>query len=285
MQPTWCFAVASARVDPEHAGVATQWLEGDDRVVVVPVADPLALTTWALTRDDLEQLIFVGRVAHAPAMAVAGNLLTGRLPHLQLSTSTWRTTTLSLAALSARVHEGAESAHEAVAQMQRLVPATWSGVWMPRVTKLSEPRPTFGQHLRSMISGGPGFLATLTPQMGVVQLQPIAPESPESPGAVVANGTPVVPGSTLIVGGQLRETNLEAVQRQAGVTQSVVLPAAEDGKSQYGSSEAVELVLMPDVSADQPGSPAGWCQVCRSPVWGEFCPFCRVVAVGYEGAA
>jgi hypothetical protein len=269
---TWCFAVASARVDPKRAGLANQWLEGDDRVVVVPLADPLALTSWALTRDGLEQLIFVGRAAHAPAMAVAGNLLTGRLPHLQLSTSTWCTTTLSLAALSARVHEGAESAPEAVAQMQRLVPAAWSGVWLPRVTALSEPRPTFGQHLRSMISRGPGFLATLTPRMGVVQLQPTAIEAP------------LVPGATLIVGGQLGEANLDAVQRQAGVSQSVVLPAVEDGKSQYGSSEAVELVLMPDASALQPGRPAGWCQVCRSPVWADFCPFCRVAVVRDEGA-
>jgi hypothetical protein len=269
---TWCFAVASARVDPERPGLANEWLEGDDRVVVVPLADPLALTTWALTRDGLEHVIFIGRAAHAPSMAVAANLLTGRLPDLQLNTSTWRTTTLSLAALSAQVHEATESAQEAVAQMQRLVPATWSAVWMPSVTGLTEPRPSFGQHLRSMMPGRPGYLATLTPRMQVAPLQP-------------TGGAPIVPGSTLIVGGRLREGDLDAVQRQAGVSHSVVLPAVEDGTSQYGSSEAVELVSMPEASGVQGGGAAGWCQVCRSPVWGEFCPFCRVAVVRYQGVA
>lgn len=269
---TWCFAVASAKVDAERAGLANQWLEGDDRVVVVPLADPLALTTWALTRDGLEHVVFIGRAAHTPSMAVAANLLTGRLPRLQLSTSTWRTTTLSLAALAAQVHESVESAHEAVAQMRQLVPATWSGVWMPSVTGLSEPRPSFGQHLRSMMPGRPGYLATLTPQIQVMPLQP-------------TGGAPVVPGSTLIVGGQLRESDLDAVQRQTGVSHSVVLSAVEDGRSQYGSSEAVELVSMPEASVVQPGGATGWCQVCRSAVWGESCPFCRVAVVRYQGAA
>jgi hypothetical protein len=266
VEQTWCFAVASGQLDPEQAGLAHQWPEGDDKVVVVPLADPLALTTWALSRDSLQHLVFIGRTAHAPAMAVAANLLTGRLPHLQVSTSTWRTTTLSLAALSAQVHEVAESAHEAVAQMQRLVPAAWSGVWMPRVTGLTEPRPTFGQHLRSMMPGPAGFLATLTPHMQVTRLQ-------------LSGAAPVVPGSTMVVGGHLHESDLDAVLRQAGVSRSVVLPAIEDGKSQYGSSDAVELVWLPEASAGQPGRPEGSCAVCRGPVWGQFCPFCRVAAV------
>jgi hypothetical protein len=273
MKQTWCFAVASALVDPERADGASQWLEGDDRVVVVPLSDPLALTTWALNLDGLEHLVYVGRASHAPAMALAASLLTGRLPHLQVSTSTWRTTTLSLAALSAQVHEAATSAHEAVAQMQRLVPATWSGVWMPNVAGLVEPRPTFAQHMRSLMPGGAGYLATLTPQMRVASL-----ESGER--------GPVVPASTLIVGGVLGESELGGVQRQAGVSHSVVLPAVEDGKSQYGSAEAVELVWVQDASALLPGRPAGWCQVCRSPVWGESCPFCHVsVVIQSQGAA
>jgi hypothetical protein len=148
---------------------------------------------------------------------------------------------------------------------------TWSGVWMSSVTGLSEPRPSFGQHLRSMMPGRPGYLATLTPQMQVAPL-------------LATGGAPVVPGSTLIVGGQLSESDLDAVQRQAGVSHSVVLPAVEDGTSQYGSSEAVELVSMPEASAVRSGRPPGWCQVCRSPVWGEFCPFCRVAVVRYQGA-
>ena len=100
-----------------------------------------------------------------------------------------------------------------------------------------------------------------------------------------AGGAPVVPGSTLVVGGQLRESDPAAVQSQAGGSQSVLLTAVEDGKSQYGSSEAVELVRMPDTPAVQSSRPSGWCEVCRSPVWGEFCPFCRVAVTRYEGAA
>jgi hypothetical protein len=272
VQQTWCFAVASALVDSEHADGASQWLEGDDRVVVVPLSDPLALTTWALNLEGLEHLVYVGRETHAPAMAVAASLLTGRLPHLRVSTSTWRTTTLSLAALSAQVHEVAGSAHEAVAQMHQLVPAAWSGVWMPDVAGLVEPRPTFAQHLRSLMPRGDGYLATLTPTTRVVSLQ-------------AGQRAPVVAGSTLIVGGTLRESELAGVRRQAGVSNSVVLPAVEDGKSQYGSAEAVELVWMQDASAVLPGRPAGWCQVCRSPVWGEFCPFCHVSVIQSQGAA
>jgi hypothetical protein len=265
MQQTWCFAVASARVDPQRPDLASQWLQGDDRVIVVPLSDPMALTAWAQTLDGLEHLIYVGRESHAPAMAVASSLLMGRLPHLQVSTSTWHTTTLSLAALSAQVHEVAGSAHEAVAQMQRLVPSAWSGVWMPNVAGLAEPRPSFAQHVRSLVPGGAGYLATLTPTMGVASLR--------ASGMAAA---PVVPGSTLIVGGTLRESELEAVQRQAGVLNSVVLPTVEDGKSQYGSADAVELVWMQDATAVVPAGPAGRCDVCRSPVWGHFCPFCHV---------
>jgi len=192
-----------------------------------------------------------------------------------VSISTWRTTTLSLAALSAQVHQAAGSAHEAVAQMQQLVPAAWSGVWMRNVAGLVEPRPSFAQHVRSLMPGGAGYLATLTPKMRVVAL----------PASGLA-AAPVVPGSTLIVGGTLRESELAAVQRQAGVSQSVVLPVVEDGKSQYGSPDAVELVWMQDASALFSGGPAGHCKVCRSPVWGAFCPFCRVsVDSQSQGAA
>jgi hypothetical protein len=97
---------------------------------------------------------------------------------------------------------------------------------------------------------------------------------------------PVVPGSTLIVGGTLRESELGAVQRQAGVLHSVALPTVEDGKSQYGSADAVELVWMQDATAVVPVGPAGRCEVCRSPVWAQFCPFCHVsVDIQSQGAA
>jgi hypothetical protein len=269
---TWCFAVASALADPEHTGTARQWLEGDDRVVVVPLGDPMALTDWALARDGLEHLIYVGRGAHAPAMAVAANLLTGRLPSLRVSTSTWRTTTLSLAALSAQVCDTVETAHEAVAQLQQLVPVVWSGVWTPNVTALNEPQPTFGQHLRSLIPGRLGYLATLTPHLDVARLHR-------------TSVVPVPPGSTLIMGGRLGEADLSLVQGQAVVAPPIVLAAVEDGKSQYGSSDAVELVWMQGGRALPPSRPSGWCQVCRSPVWGVFCPFCQVVVVSYQGVA
>jgi len=264
--------VASALADPEHTGTARQWLEGDDRVVVVPLGDPMALTDWALTRDGIEHLIYVGRGAHAPAMAVAANLLTGRLPSLRVSTSTWRTTTLSLAALSAQVCDTVETAHEAVAQLHQLVPVVWSGVWTPNVTALNEPQPTFGQHLRSLIPGRLGYLATLTPHLDVARLH----------GTSVV---PVPPGSTLIMGGRLGEADLGLVQGQAVAAPPIVLAAVEDGKSQYGSSDAVELVWMQGGRALPPSSPSGWCQVCRSPVWGAFCPFCQVVAVSCQGVA
>lgn len=270
MQRTWCFVVASALADPQHTGRARQWLEGDDRVLLVPLGEPMALTDWALTRDGLEHLIYVGRASHAPAMAVAANLLTGRLPRLHVSTYTWRTTTLSLAALSAQVSDAVETAQEAVAQLQQLVPRVWSGVWTPKVSTLDEPQPTFGQHLRSMMPGRSGYLATLTPHLNVARLQQ-------------SSGVSVLPGSTLIVGGQLRERDLSLVQGQAVVSHSVVLAAVEDGKSQYGSSGAVELVWMPGAQALPPSRPSGWCQVCRSPVWGVFCPFCQVAVVSYQG--
>ena len=271
MQPTWCLAVASAVSDPESSGLARQWREGDDRVVVVPLGDPMALTTWALAHGGLEHLIYVGRQAHAPGMAVAANLLTGRLPQLQVHTSTWCTTTLSLVSLSAQVSNSVETAHEAVAQLHQLVPAVWSGVWMRSVTGLDEPRPTIAQHLRSLMPGGPGYLATLTPYLRIERLP-------------TAAGVSVLPGSTLIVGGQLREPELQQIKGQAAVSRSVVRAPVEDGKSQYGSSDAIELVWMQGAQVLPPSRPSGWCQVCRSPVWGQFCPFCQVAVVSYQGA-
>jgi hypothetical protein len=270
VQRTWCFAVASALSDPERSALARQWREGDDRVVVVPLGDPMALTTWALARGGLEHLIYVGRQTHAPAMAVAANLLTGRLPQLHVSTATWRTTTLSLAALSAQVSNAVETAHEAVAQLHQLVPAAWSGVWMPSLTGLDDPQPTFAQHLRSLMPGGPGYLATLTPHQRIDRLP-------------TASGVSAPRGSTLIVGGQLREPELQQIQGQAALSHSVVRAAVEDGKSQYGSSDAVELVWMQGAQVMPRSRPSGWCPVCHSPVWGEFCPFCQVVVVSYQG--
>jgi len=80
MRQTWCFAVASALVNPQRPGQASQFLDGDERVAVVPLADPMALTTWALSREGLEHLVYVGRETHAPSMALAASLLTGRFP-------------------------------------------------------------------------------------------------------------------------------------------------------------------------------------------------------------
>jgi len=156
----------------------------------------------------------------------------------------------------------------AVVISDRLLAQTWSGAWTPSVAKLEHPEVAVGQHLRSWLPGGAGFVVTFSgPLPEAVNVGRAAPAEP-----VLARGE--IYGAGV---GRIPADALKDVLTTAGATGTVDLPAlALDTRARVGVDSAVELVALPvEQRMDLP--PAhGRCHVCAALSFSETCPFCNV---------
>jgi hypothetical protein len=157
----------------------------------------------------------------------------------------------------------------AVELLDRAAAGTFSAAWMPRVGSLSSPAPSLGQHLRSWLPGGRGFLAVHVPGdrvHAVTQLDHVL--APEGRGP-------------LLVGGDLPDHVRDAVLAGTGCQAAYEVAAVVAPRARYGSDRAVELVALP---ADVPSllarhAEGSSCAVCGLSHSGPSCPFCHAGAV------
>lgn len=156
----------------------------------------------------------------------------------------------------------------AVVIADRLLEQTWSGAWTPSVAKLEHPEVAVGQHLRSWLPGGDGFVVSFSGPL---------PEARAVGRASAAE--PVLRRGDLYGAGlsRLPAAALQDALTTSGATGTADLPAlALDTKGRVGVDGAVELVALPvEQRMDLPPA-RGRCDVCDALVFSENCPFCRV---------
>jgi len=156
----------------------------------------------------------------------------------------------------------------AVVIADRLLEQAWSGAWTPSVAKLEHPEVAVGQHLRSWLPGGDGFVVTFSgPLPDARAVGRVAAAEP-----VLGRGD--VYGAGL---GRIPAAGLRDVLTVAGATGTVDLPAlALDTRGRVGVDGAVELVALPVEQRMELPPARGRCGVCDALVFSENCPFCHV---------
>jgi|GEM_PF-1124684 len=162
----------------------------------------------------------------------------------------------------------------AVVIADRLLEQTWSGAWTSSVAKLEHPDVAVGQHLRSWLPGGDGFVVTFSGPLP--ETRPAGRASAAEP--VLARGE--VYGAGL---GRIPAAALQDVLTTAGATGTVDLPAlALDTRGRVGVDRAVELVALPVEQRMELPPARGRCPVCDALVFSETCPFCNVRPAGVD---
>ncbi|UZN02164.1 hypothetical protein [Cellulomonas sp. S1-8] len=253
--------VVSALVPPLPD--ARELVESDRLLLVAPedlpdLAERLAgCATHVLLLGERRHEPLVRR--HAALLADAGHPVA------------WRTGHHGPAALLLIANQIATSdvdAGIAVVLADRLLEQTWSGAWAPSVARLEHPEVAVGQHLRSWLPGGSGFVVTFSgPQP---EARAVGKASPAEP--VLARGDLYGAGLARIPAPALQD-----VLTTSGATGTVDHPAlALDARGRIGADEAVELVALPAEQRLALPPARGRCGVCDALVFAETCPFCHV---------
>ncbi len=253
--------VVSALVPPTEQARAA--LEGDGLLLAAP--------------DDVVSLgeRMKGRAAHV--------LLLGEKRHEQLVRRqaallsdlghpvTWRAAHHGPAALALVAHQVASTGVDAgiaAVLVDQILDRTWSGAWTPSVARLEHPDVAVGQHLRSWLPGGSGFVVTFSGPLP--EARPVGRASVAEP--VVARGELYGAGLSRIPASALQDA-----LTTAGASGTVELAALDlDPKGRVGVDTAVELVALPAEQRMELPPAHGRCGVCDALVFSEFCPFCHV---------
>ncbi|MBO0922991.1 hypothetical protein J1G44_00650 [Cellulomonas sp. zg-ZUI199] len=150
----------------------------------------------------------------------------------------------------------------------QLLEQTWSGAWTPSVARLEHPPVAVGQHLRSWLPGGDGFVVTFSGPAPAARA--VGRAEPAEP--VLARGE--LYGAGL---GRVPAAGLQDALTTSGATGTADVPAlALDTAGRTGSDGAVELVALPaDRRLELPAT-RGRCDVCEALVFSDTCPFCHV---------
>lgn len=253
--------VVSALVPPTPE--ARDLLEGDDLVLTAP--DDLPALLERVGRSGTH-LLLLGEKRHEPLVRRHAALLSDAGHPVA-----WRAVhhgPAALALIANQIATAGVDAGIAVVVADRLLAQTWSGAWTPSVAKLEHPQVAVGQHLRSWLPGGDGFVVTFSGP---------APEA-RGVGRASAAEPAMARGDVYGAGmGRVPARALSDVLTTAGATGTVEVQAlAFGGAGRTGSEQAVELAALPvEQRMDLPPA-RGRCGVCDALVFLDHCPFCHV---------
>lgn len=233
----------------------------DSGVLVLPLEDATGLSEHVTSESPV---LVLAEAAHAGLLGRACGLLAAGTD-VPVASRALRHGPLAVRLLADRVAHLDLSPAQAVAALDDVASATWSGAWVPSVAGLDDPSPSLGQHLRSWLPGGHGFLIVHHPHPRVRVVRADAAEELVEAGlrpvlVVAGEGAPVVA--------------LEQAQRAASARSRSAVRSLPDARARYGIAAAVELAALP---GDLPTAPAGegTCGGCGLPQTTVTCPFCH----------
>ena len=165
------------------------------------------------------------------------------------------------------------------------------GAWLPSVTRLSKPAPSIVQHVQSWVPGGSGWFA-VKGDAGWVSRLPVPALEPRQRLQSARDGAPAQPADAparrsstatpeyeCTATGELPEPAIAALFAMGLERRPTRREPLGDAERVWGTADAVEFVI--SRGAISPGKPSSTCPTCAQPVWGEFCPFCRVATYGH----
>lgn len=248
--------LAVAVVDETQSEEAVRpWVRADVPLVVVAAHDPVALSRWA-TDSPATHVVVLTRPDTRSQARLQTTVAAGQHPHIAFSVLEREVSLLAMAACGMTALESRVDSSEVVAQLQSMLATTDSGVWLRRVNKLRSPQPRFGQHLRSMLPGGRGYVATMTPA-------PMVVASAKAPQAIPAHGGHLVSEET-------DDTMATEVLTEVFGPERNALPPVGATASRYGAPGVEYARLGRDDALT-----THICPVCALTVSGRVCPFCR----------
>lgn len=153
--------------------------------------------------------------------------------------------------------------------LDHLRQTTWSAVWLPRVSGLTDPTPTMFQHVRSWFPGS-GFLAMHAEGGKVLPIDKAIDQIAPRPDSALIHSP--LSGSTSIV-----DTVAAALEPRSVSAVSTVREQVDA----FGTAQAVELIAVP-LSFHSDSRPSGEsiveCPGCGQHHARSWCPFCKMVA-------
>ncbi len=132
----------------------------DSGVVLSSVQDEGGL---ASTLDGGRHVLVLTEERHTAALARQSSLLAARGDNVPLATRALPHGPLAVRLLAEYVADEDVSPALAVALLDEVAADTFSAAWVPSVARLSSPSPSLGQHLRSWLPVGAGFLIEHAP--------------------------------------------------------------------------------------------------------------------------
>ena len=209
----------------------------------------------------------------AKAAGYLANVVSGALPSTAVVRLAAPSSLLAAAIVALEtVRSAADDDGAVLSRLRQTLALTHSGLWAKRVTRLTSPSPSFGQHLRSLWPWGQGFLAYVGPEAWVQQLR--AGQAPaQTAGCQLVVGAPAGKDVSPL-------TSWWSGQAGAAAVVPPLPPIVESTRAAYGN-DGVEFVLLhPQLAEPRPAGTR--CPVCRVPVRGRACPFCHVVPRALE---
>lgn len=231
------------------------WAREDLPLVLVAAHHPVALSNW-VDGPRATHVAVLTRPETRSEAKLQTTIAAGQYPHIAFSVLEHEVSLLALAVCGMTVLENSGDSPEAVAQLQSMLATTDSGVWLRRVHKLRAPQPRFGQHLRSMLPGGRGYIATMSPD-------PMVVSAPKAPGTVAQHAGHVVNEES-------DDSTASDVLTEVFGAERNALPPVGSTAGRYGAPGVEYARLGRDDALT-----THTCPVCSLTVSGQACPFCR----------
>lgn len=229
-------------------------------VVAGPQAGPTAVR-W-VAQQKVTDLIVLCRPGDRARARYFANVLSGAVPRLALSVQCVAAGPLVALLRAADVVRGGLPPSAAVAAIGSGAASSIGGVWLTSVAKLRSPNPSFGQHIRSLIPVGPGFLVLHSPESVVLR-------NPQS-------GLPALPEPAVLLVASPEGSPVPAtLQRAFPNLPTYHVPVVTDPRVAYGATGVEFTVDGPGWAMPAPSGAA--CPVCAEPLFEASCPFCHVI--------
>ncbi|MGL4743590.1 MAG: hypothetical protein ACRCXL_04270 [Dermatophilaceae bacterium] len=246
-------------------GDVRQWSCGGHRAVIAGrlggpgVADYLRTTTGG---DG--HVILLHRPSERDDAGFLANVISGALPGVAIARL--EVTTTLLAATMTALEASVVSPDGHVTRLSRIANSldhVSSGLWVQKATRLTAPNPSFRQHLRSLVPGGPGFVALRSPEPRLVKADAGGCDPSMARGRLVVGAEPDAPG-------------LDRLRAWFGGDTMCVPPAMASVRHGYGDAGFEFAIVDEAVAAPDPAR--GHCRVCGETLHHPACPFCHVLS-------
>lgn len=238
---------------------AMQWPDPKGKVWIMP-PEPDGLASHLNTHPS-SAVVVLTQVWDVRAARLAVTVAVGAHPATRFALRAASASVLALAAVGRQAAHATTEPADVVRLVDEQLARTVSGAWLRRVSNLHEPAPSLWQRLRSMLPGGPGFVATFGADQQVTSA-PVA----------------VPPHATLLVAA----TDPQPAARLIGRSDAIAVAPPVSAERAYGSpgAEFVALVQPPVLAPAR-----AVCRVCGQGGDGPFCQFCHIVLTGQDDAA